>query len=132
MSVLVDTNVLIAFFNEKDERKERATELLKRVSAREFGTPYLSDYVFDEFMTFTYARLKDKRKTLEIGKNILSNELELSFCTPEVFREAFELFEKTSGLSFTDCIIAASALEQGASVASFDEGFKQIKGLKLV
>lgn len=114
MTCFIDSSVLIAFADVRDENHARSVELLKKAfNDKTFGTIYTSDYVFDECVTFTYARTKDKQKALQLGQHLLSSEIELIYTTSSVFEKAWNAFKTTKGLSFTDCILIATMQTYG-------------------
>lgn len=133
MSAIIDTSVLVAYFNSRDERHEEASALVRRIASREFGAVMLSDYVFDETMTVLAARRVGKTAISELGEKLLaSKEIGLVYANETVFRDAWHLFKKSEDLSFTDCIIAATARALNAKILSFDHGFKQLKGMETI
>jgi predicted nucleic acid-binding protein len=61
MSVLIDTGVVYAFLNYRDQRHRDAVGLVDRIAKREFGAPFVTDHVVDELLTLVRARTRSKR-----------------------------------------------------------------------
>ena len=126
MTFLVDTSVLIAYSDQRDERHADAAGLLRRaLEDREFGNGYISDFIIDEVLTLAYARSRDKSRTVQLGE-FLFTEFEFVHTSPEIFKKSWELFQKSTGLSFTDCTLVVLMKTFGIqSLLSFDSGFDQ-------
>lgn len=126
--ILIDTGVLAAFANEKDENHDRAIPLLDSIMQKKFGTPIITDYVLDEVVTLLYIRTKRPDISLEIGTKIIEEKFGKYFkISNEVVEKTWESYKMLifKGLSFTDC----SLIEFGKSIscdtiATFDGGFK--------
>jgi len=131
VNALVDTCVLLAAFNERDSDHKKAVDLAERIAQREFGTVYYTDYVFDELMNIITVRIS-RKKALDHGKKLLESELQLIHVDAALFEKAWHIFQKTTGLSFTDCTTLATANEKKAGIISFDSGFKRIKGVEVI
>ena len=128
MSCLVDSGLFIAYADQRDQWHTRSIGLLRRaLNDREFGSVFLSDYIVDEVLTFTYSRIKDKERTLQLGRHLLSSDFNLLHVSPEVFQNAWALFQKTSALSFTDCTTASLIQDHGIpTLLSFDSDFDSL------
>jgi uncharacterized protein len=136
MSAFIDAGVLVAAYNKRDENHEKASELIMSAIKREYGTPYTSDYVFDEAVTLMLARTKKPEFALGLGEFILGN---LANKTPglakiirvdeDVFSDSWDIFRKYSakGLSFTDCTtVSLMSLSRMDVLLSFDRSFDGI------
>jgi len=51
MSVLVDTNVIIAFLVQNDKNNERANLIMKNIIQRQYGDLYVTDFIIDVVLT---------------------------------------------------------------------------------
>ena len=131
MSVLIDTSVIIAYYNIQEARHAEAVELVNRASKGEFGSIIISDYVFDETVTFFYSRF-DKKRALEVGNWLLSHDVLIISTMESTFNEAWSIFQKSTKLSFTDCVLIVLAREKHALIATFDGHFNQFKDLRIV
>lgn len=131
MSAIVDTSAIIALHNSDEPNNLRAREIFASASKGEFGRLLLPEYVFDEVVTLSYSR-KDKKTAMALGEWLLSTEFEFIYSDQTNFSESWELFKKTSQLSFTDCVIASLARKTGAQIITFDKHFKSLTGLRVI
>ena len=60
--ILIDSNVLIAYFNEADKNHILARQVLKRIENSSYGDAIISDYIFNELITVTLLKKKSKKK----------------------------------------------------------------------
>ncbi len=134
MAIILDTSYLIALNNERDAGYPAAKSLRPRIKNKEFGRAYISDYIFDEFMTFLRMKSNPEPAIREIGDALLSDDtLTLLKIDIHSFLKSWELFKKSGGLSFTDCTIVIMAEAYGIeNVASLDSGFDRISSLKRI
>lgn len=130
MAIFIDTNMFVAYYNERDLHHKRSEELIKKIVGGDYGEIFTSDYVFDEAVTVTLVKTNLK-KALELGEHILNSEITL-LKVDDAFSAAWKEF-KTANMSFTDCTIIALMKQNGIDkVMTFDEGFRKIKGIKVV
>ena len=134
MGILLDTSFLVALSNAKDENGDAAQALKGRIAKKELGQSYLSDYIFDEFVTFLKARHVPRQKVREMGDALLSDSsIQLLKVDSNAFLQSWELFKKFDALSFTDCTTVILASQFGIkSVASFDADFDGIDFIKRI
>ena len=134
MSLILDTSYLIALNDSGDSYHNSALSLKSRIKNKEFGLCYISDYIFDEFATFLRAKSIPSDKIKSIGDALLEDQtIELLKVDKEMFLKAWDMFKKTSNLSFTDCTITILAKEFGIkNIASFDSDFDSIKDIKRI
>ena len=133
MGVFIDSNIFIAFANKRDRDHARSIELMDSVRKAKFGTPYTSDYVFDEAVTAALIRTGRLDTAVKMGKIILGSKDEsitslarLIRVDEKIFSEAWATFKtgRFKGLSFTDHTILAQLKElKIEALASFDTGF---------
>jgi len=129
MPVFIDSSVLVAYHNSRDEHHREAVRLLTRCVEGDFGEPWISDYVFDEVVTVALVKVGLER-AVELGDHLLSSELKMLKVDDQSFREAWALFQK-QGMSFTDCTTIAVMRQNGIErLLTFDRGFKEIEGIK--
>lgn len=131
MGVLIDTNVLAAYSNKDDSNHYAAKFLLERAVKGEFGTIFISDYVFDEFTTLTCARL-GKKKAVELGNWLASSLVVFEYANESEFKDAWKVFCTSSNLSFTDAMIVVIARRKKAAVLTFDKWFAQFKDVRII
>ena len=134
MSIILDTSFLIALNDSGDFNHKRAQALKTRIRQDEFGKCYISDYIFDELMTFLRAKSVNLEKTKLIGDALLSDgSIELLKVDTQIFLQSWELFKKINKLSFTDCTTIVLAKEFGIkNVSSFDSDFDRVADLKRI
>jgi len=130
MSLIVDTGVLYADHDVAASQHGEAEEALERCFDGEFGTLYVSDYIYDESVTLTLRR-GNGEAAREIGRKIRGEDpypeaYEMLHVTPSVFSESVDFFEDYDdhGLSFTDAATLAIARRHEIDdVLSFDDDF---------
>lgn len=134
LGIILDTSFLIALNNAKDMNHGGAQSLKARLKEKEFGQCYVSDYIFDEFVTFLMAKAFYPNKIREIGDALLAEEsINFLRVNESLFMESWEFFKKHNNLSFTDCTTAILAKEFGIkNIASFDSGFDKIDSIKRI
>ena len=134
MSLILDTSFLIALNNARDVNYKNAQTLKIRLKDKEFGQCYISDYIFDEFVTFLMAKSFPANTIKEIGDALLAEEsIKLLKIDLHIFLESWESFKKLNKLSFTDCTTIILAKEFGIkNIASYDSGFDRITFIKRI
>ena len=131
MAVIVDTSVIIAFFNKRDKNHKRAISLLKDAMMKHYGLLFISDYVIDETVTYLLKRIRRADVAIRAGKFLLGNLegypdlFKVIFTDEDIFSMAWTLFERLSkkGLSFTDCILLSIAKDYNLAIMTFDNAF---------
>ncbi len=134
MAIILDTSYLIALNNDKDIGHHLAKSLSPRIKTKEFGQVYISDYIFDELMTFLRVKSNPEPAIRKIGDALLADDsLTVLRIDTDSFLKSWELFKKSSGLSFTDCTIVVIAEAYGIRhIASLDSGFDRIASIKRI
>ncbi len=110
--ILVDTGVIAAFYNRRDEHHSRALELLNNLRQGKYGTGILTDYILDETVTLLYVRSKRADIALHAGNIIITEKLGTFFpMTLDLIIKTWDTYQKLieKGLSFTDCSLLAVA-----------------------
>ena len=133
MTVLVDTDVLAAWINRREDRHEEAVELVDRILEGTWGAPFVTDFVMDEALTLLMVRrapLRAVDRLLDVARAPLSAGGPVLFPLVRVsdtaFQGAIPLFRRHygRGLSFTDCSSLSTIAERRFdAIASFDRGF---------
>lgn len=131
MTVLVDTGVLYAEYDDDATRHEAAAEALEAVYEGRLGQPLVSDYVYDESVTLALKRTGSHEAAATLGARIRGDRsfpdtYEMHYVTPAVFDDATTLFERyhDQGLSFTDVTsVALCERHKIDTVLSFDDDF---------
>ena len=134
MSLIFDTSFLIALNDSGDYNHKYAISLKSRIKNKEFGQCYISDYIFEEFVTYLRAKSFPANYIKEIGDSLLAEEsIKLLKIDIDVFIQSWGLFKKLSKLSFTDCTTTTLANEFGIKyIASFDSDFDRIPNIKRI
>lgn len=130
MVIFIDTNVFVAYYNERDVHHKKALELVKKSVDGYFGELFTSDYVFDEAVTVTLVKTSVE-KALELGEHILNSEITMLKVGEDAFSMAWKEFKKAD-MSFTDCTIVSLMRLNGIDrLMTFDEGFKKVQGIAI-
>jgi len=134
VSLILDTSFLIALNDAGDFNHNNANSLKTSIKDKEFGQCYISDYIFDELMTLMRAKSINHSKIKDIGDSLLADKtIELLKVDEEMFLQSWDLFKKSSNISFTDCTTVILSEEFGIkNIASFDSGFGRFKYMKRV
>lgn len=132
MTILIDTNVFCAYGNSSDVHHKHAKKIIEDIVANKYGKGVITDYIFDETVTVA-LRKTDKKNAIELGTFLLNSQLLLMKIDPLIFKRAWELFQTTHTLSFTDCTnVALMYLFRIKKIATFDHGFKTIKDIDVI
>ena len=119
--IIVDTSVWVSFFISNDSNNHRAKKIILNKKSDEL---IITDYIYTESLNVLRAKF-----TEESYKNFAEflNELEisLSFTDHVLVRLATEYFFQFKKLSFTDCLVLASAKINDYEVATFDKDLQK-------
>lgn len=131
MSLLIDSGVWIAFYNERDEHHKKAVEIMKEIDASKYGSLISTDYILDETVTHCLIHYSPD-KSLLVGEAILSTT-DMIQITKDIVEKSWDLFKvdkqsRGNGrfLSFTDCasIITAKMFKINY-IVTFDSRFRK-------
>ena len=129
MKIFIDTSAIIAYFNSDDRFHGEAEGIMRDLTEGRIPLTrlYVSDYVFDEAVTFIECVLRDHALAVDIGAALLSSPFTTMLrVEEEAFEEAWERFRAGEGLSFTDCSSFALMERLGISHAfTFDRHFTE-------
>ncbi|MBI5003175.1 type II toxin-antitoxin system VapC family toxin [Candidatus Woesearchaeota archaeon] len=132
MSVFIDASVFCSFVNESDVHHLKAKKMLQDIFSEKQEIIYSSDYIFDEVLGVC-LRKAGKRIASETGSYILHSQISLIFTDRHIFQEAWQLFQTTDSLSFTDCTSLAFMKVYGIKkIITFDKGFLQRKDIEVI
>jgi len=132
--IVIDSSFMVAWHNQRDVHHGAARLAMARFLAGEWGRGLLLEYVFLEVVTVLLAR-----RGLDLARSVArllleAEELEFVPCS-DFFLDSLETFRSQVGtaLSFADSAIVtvARARAQGL-VATFDHGFRGVRGITLV
>lgn len=131
MTVLVDTNVLVAFLNVRDANHGRAMALMDELWDGAHGTVASVDHVLTEALTFLRRNPGRSDVSESLVRLLLPTPdepapIELLPTEPLLLEAAASLHLGfyDQGLSGVDALILAHARDLGATVATFDRGFR--------
>lgn len=129
MKIFLDTSAIIAIYNADDKFHDDASRMMKDISTGKIHLTrfYVSDYIFDEAMTFIECVLRDHELAQSVGEALLSSPFTIMLrVDDEVFKEAWDRFKASRGRSFTDCSSFVLMERNGINHAfSFDEHFTE-------
>ena len=129
MKIFIDTSAIIAYFNADDRFHGEASGVMRGLTEGRIPLTrlYVSDYVFDEAVTFIECVLRDHALAMDVGEALLSSPFTTMLrVEEEVFEQAWERFKAGEGLSFTDCSSFALMDRYGINHAfTFDRHFTE-------
>lgn len=132
--IVVDSSLLIAWYNTRDAHHAPAARTMVRLLGGEWGPALLLEYVFLEVVTVLRARA-GADLAFDVADRLLNaSELEFIPCSA-IFSETLATFQRErADLSFTDAAIVTVARRERKSgyVATFDADFRGIAGIEVV
>jgi predicted nucleic acid-binding protein len=131
MTVLIDSNVIIALLNMRDKNHPKARELLTRLKEPEYGMRLTIDYVLDEVLTTLWMHTQQKSMVTKAYTLIRRTPefIKFEYISPRVLDIAWEKWERFAKwpekpLSFTDCCILSFIDNNDVGyLATFDSDF---------
>jgi len=136
MAIFLDTGVIVAADNTQDQLHEKALEIIERIKSGFYGSAsYISDYIFDEVLTLTFARTGNMELSKGLAKKLLATKsLTWLHVDENTFTETIARYlSQKSKLSFTDCTSVELMKQNNIEyIATFDSGFKSIAGIKTI
>jgi len=129
--ILVDTNVLVAYWNIRDSCHDRAVALVNRISQGVYGPAFITDYVFDEAVTVCSIRTS-QQDAKQFGDALLQS-LRIAKITEIIFLDSWAIYKKHPRFSFTDCTNLSVMDELSIkTITTFDKEFKKIKNISVI
>jgi len=132
--IILDTSFIIAHKIKNDSLHKRTTKIIEEIESGKYNEEIISDYIFNEVVTVALLKVKDLGFVSKLGDELL-NAIKIIKIDDKLLNDSWEIFksQKKTKLSFTDCSILAIMKERGIKhIATFDEDFKKIKGIKVV
>lgn len=120
--IIIDTSVWISFFNPLDSNHEKAKEIFSDLNT---DGVLLFDYIYTESMTVFRNKVSDEYCT-HFTQFFSDWEISISFTDRVVIRLATDYFFQFKKLSFTDCLLLASAKVNDYDIATFDHDLKKV------
>lgn len=125
--ILVDTGVIAAFYNSRDDHHSRSLVLLNNLRQGIYGTGILTDYILDETVTLLFARYKKADVALQADEVIITEKLgKFLPMTFDLIKKTWDKYQKliSKGLSFTDCsLLTVAEYLECNDILSFDKEF---------
>lgn len=132
--ILLDSSLIVAYSNEVDENHVKAKKVVDDVAKEKYGTPVITDYVFDEVVTVMLVRTKSLARVTKLGETLLG-ATQLVRIDEDLFGAAWVIFkqQRKNKFSFTDCTSIAVCKANGISnVATFDEDFAELDNVSAI
>jgi len=132
--IFLDSSLIVAYSNEADENHAKALQVVKDVNRGRYGTPVITDYVFDEVVTVMLVKTKNTGQVTELGEKLLGTNL-LFRVDEDLFNLAWSIFkeQRKPMLTFTDCTSVVVRRSNGISnMATFDEDLQRIGEFKII
>ncbi len=132
--VFIDTGAWYALKNKNDSHHNKAVHFFKTIYDKQVIC-YTSDYVIDEAITLTRARLKNHEVSKILAEELFSETAaKIIYVAPKYLPRALEIYAKYNDqvFSFTDCttfaIMEDLKIEEALAFDSHFEsfGFKQV------
>lgn len=114
--IIIDTSIWVSFFIPNDSNHEKAKQLILNKNSEDI---ILSEYIYTESLNVFRAKFTEKNsKNFTEFLNYL--DISLSYSDSTIIRLATKYFFHFKKLSFTDCLILASAKINDYQIATFD------------
>jgi predicted nucleic acid-binding protein len=114
--IIVDTSVWVSLFVRSDSNHDKAKKIFLSIRHNEV---VVFDYIYAESLNVLRSKFDEENCNIFIT---FVNELDdsIRFSDPAITRLATEYFFQFKKLSFTDCLILASAKVNDYEIATFD------------
>lgn len=117
----------MAYRNKKDVYHSAANDLVRRALKGEFGSIFITDYIYDEALTLAMVRTGNKAVAEDISDVMRSPRIEMINIDGTIMEQARELFFRLfdRGIGFTDATtMAVMQQENIGKIITFDLHFK--------
>jgi len=129
----LDSSFIVAHLNEADSNHCRAVQEVEVIEEGRYGSPAITDYIFDEIVTVMLTKTGRIERVSEIGEKLL-NATVLIRINEELFNLSWRLSKEQEKplFSFADCSSIAACNVNGISnIATFDEDFKRLEAFNI-
>jgi len=124
LKVFLDASALVAYYNKDDALHAKAAATMRKFISGEIPLAkfFTSDYVFDETVTVIECVLGQHDLAVKVGEALrASSRTEILPIDRDLFESSWKLFQKSKGLSFTDCTSLVLISQLGIQAAfTFD------------
>jgi predicted nucleic acid-binding protein len=105
--IFLDSSFIVAFEVDGDTNHIDAVRSMREVVLGKHGPPAISDYIFDEVVTVTFARTRSPARARQVGEAMLESFRMLKV-DEGIFKDAWRQFraQKHTKFSFTDSTTA--------------------------
>ena len=135
MKIFLDVSALVAYYNADDRNHAEASETMKRIRVGEIPLTrfYTTDYIIDETLTFIECVLGMHELAVQVGEAMQASPFTTIIkIDEEIFREAWSIFKRSRGYSFTGCTSFTAMKKYGVTHAfTFDKHFREA-GFQLI
>ena len=119
---LIDTSVLVAFFNKDDDFHKDAIDVIKNLTS----SVILLETVLNETLALLRKRISKEVATKAAKEFSRSTLFEMFISSDIVIKRSLNLFiDNKAKYSFTDCVVVTEAKERKATVLGFDKHFRE-------
>lgn len=126
----LDTNVLFASANARDQLHDGGREILTRIDHGDLPTATVTNYVVAETLNLVREKLGPETATAMLDRLVEGSNFDLTHATKVDFTTAQALFRQFDGLSFVDATIVATMRRMDTEfLYSFDDDFDAIDAI---
>ncbi|MGC8911035.1 MAG: type II toxin-antitoxin system VapC family toxin [Nitrososphaeria archaeon] len=127
MKIFLDTSALVAYYNADDRYHNEAFEIMEKIKRGVIPLTrfYITDYILDETLTFIECVIGAHDLAIKVGESLQTSPFTtIVRIDDEVFNDAWNMFKKSKGYSFTDCTSFTIMKKYGVTHAfTFDKHF---------
>lgn len=128
--IIVDTNILLYATGTEHPLREACRQIVRDIGDAKLDA-YVTDVVIGEFI-HARARRSSRAKASALAVSLVDFATDILEMTPRARTTAIDLFAGSTRISINDAMIAAVAIEHGASVMTADADFQEIPSLAVI
>lgn len=126
--ILLDSNVLVAFFNKRDSQHDKSVKLMAEIE-NEAAAAIPSPVIFET--SAVLRRLGASQRDVAGFLARLNTDFRIIETNQQAYPGLFETFRVKTSLSLVDCLLLELAQPPNVTVATFDDGLaKAIRAKK--
>lgn len=119
--IIIDTSLWVSFLNPADSNHDRAKQIFLSIKAKEI---IVFDYIYTESMTVFRSKVADEY-CIRFTQFLRDWQISIFFIDQIIVRLANIYFFQFKKLSFTDCLILASAKINNYELSTFDNALEK-------
>ena len=127
----VDTNILIRLFTGEPDKQAQAVRAIFELADEEAVSLRLSPLIVAEAIYVLTSVYEQKRSAIAEAFWRVFGSPGITLAEDAILHQALRLFETTK-LAFADAYLAASSMQTGEPVLSFDRDFDRVPGAQRV